>query len=105
MKPAGVSSSTEEYATLIEMVRFGPSAGNKQPWRIVKERDKNIYHFYIIEITGGYRRFPPLDIGIAVCHWDLTAEELGIKGKWAFSEPEIESEGYIYKLSWIGELS
>ena len=98
-----VQEAVGEYATLIEMVRLAPSAGNKQPWRIVKESDRNIFHFYTIELTGGYSVFPPIDIGIAVCHWELTAEELGIKGKWVFSKPDIPSEGYIYKISWNGE--
>ena len=85
------------------MVRLAPSAGNKQPWRIVKESDRNVFHFYIIEVTGAYAVFPPVDIGIAVCHWELTAEELGIKGEWEFSQPDIPSEGYVYKISWNGE--
>jgi len=90
----------EKYATLIEMVRLAPSAGNKQPWRIVKDPEENTFHFHVIEATGKYSVFPPIDIGIAVCHWDLTAKELGIKGKWEISRPDIPSEGFIYKISW-----
>lgn len=93
----------KNYETLFEMVRLGPSAGNKQPWRIVKESDEGIFHFYIVEVKGRYKPFPPLDIGIAVCHWDLTAKELGLKGKWDLCQPDIPSEGYEYKISWIGE--
>ncbi|MFW9820126.1 MAG: nitroreductase family protein, partial [Candidatus Thorarchaeota archaeon] len=37
-----------EYSKLLEMVQFSPSAGNKQPWRIIKETKKNILHFYTI---------------------------------------------------------
>ena len=98
-----VQESVEKHATLIEMVRLAPSAGNKQPWRIVKETDRNLFHFYVIEVTGNYAVFPPIDIGIAVCHWELVAEELGIKGKWEFSQPDIPSEGHVYKISWNGE--
>ena len=98
-----VEEAVEKHANLIEMVRLAPSAGNKQPWRIVKESDRNVFHFYIIEVTGAYAVFPPVDIGIAVCHWELTAEELGIKGEWEFSQPDIPSEGYVYKISWNGE--
>ena len=92
----------EEYATLIEMVRLAPSAGNKQPWRIVKDPEENTFHFYTIEATGKYSVFPPIDMGIAVCHWDLTAKELGIKGKWEISQPDIASKGFSYKISWQG---
>lgn len=98
-----VQETSEKYAILIEMVRLAPSAGNKQPWRIVKEPDRNVFHFYIIEVTGNYAVFPPVDIGIAVCHWELVAEELGIKGKWEISRPDIPSEGFDYKISWNGE--
>ena len=34
-----------EYATPLEMVRLGPSASNKQPWRIVREG--GAWHFYV----------------------------------------------------------
>jgi len=102
-----------DYATLIEMVRLGPSAGNKQPWRIVKEEGKNIFHFYVVQIPGKeglytrmrkieglYTRMRKIDIGIAVCHFDLTAKELDIKGTWEFSEPNIEAAEVKYVISW-----
>jgi len=92
-----------QYATLLEMVRLGPSAGNKQSWRILKESNREIYHFYHLEFEGNYRPFPPLDIGIVVCHWDLTAEELGVVGKWVFNQPEMISRGLTYTITWMGE--
>ena len=95
--------NAKKYETPLEMVRLGPSAGNKQPWRIIKETDKNIFHFYVVKAKGMYKPFPPLDLGIASCHWDLSVEELGIKGKWQFSHPEIPSEKVEYKISWIGD--
>ena len=98
-----VQEAADKHATLIEMVRLAPSAGNKQPWRIVKDSEEDTFHFYTIEVSGKYSVFPPIDIGIAVCHWDLTAKELGIKGKWEISRPNIPSEGYIYKISWHGQ--
>ncbi len=92
---------TEEYTELLEMVRLSPSAGNKQPWRIIKEIDKNNFHFYIVEGNKAYKKFPPIDIGIAVCHFDLTAKELGINGNWVFKNPQIAgTENLIYKITW-----
>jgi hypothetical protein len=45
-----------------------------------------------------------LDIGIAVCHFDLSAKELGMKGKWGFNEPIIERTKELkYIISWIGQ--
>jgi nitroreductase len=98
------------YATPLEMVRLGPSASNKQPWRIVK--DGNLWHFYL-QRTKSY---PPsfaskllkiadlqrVDMGIAMCHFELTAKELGLIGKWTIQEPAIKKPDELaeYTLSW-----
>lgn len=93
-----------EYAKLLEMVRLGPSAGNRQPWRIIKDLNKNIFHFYIVKGTGAYKPFPPIDIGIAVCHFDLVAKDLNIKGNWIFEDPHIPgAEDLLYKITWNGD--
>jgi nitroreductase len=101
------------YATPLEMVRLGPSASNKQPWRIVREGDA--WHFYVQR----NRNYPPglaarllkiadmqrVDMGIAMCHWALTAEERGLKGKWAIQEPVIPKLDALteYIVSWEPE--
>lgn len=102
------------YATPLEMVRLSPSASNKQPWRIVKEREAPVFHFYL-ERTPGYNRsekfflkvadLQRVDIGIAMCHFELTAREQGLLGKWVMSDPGITSlsEHTEYRISWIGE--
>ena len=97
-----------EYSELLETIRFCPSAGNKQPWRIIKAPNKKIFHFYTINPKDGrflrYSKFRPLDIGIAVNHFDLTAKELGIKGNWIFENPQIPgAEDLLYKITWIGD--
>lgn len=99
----------KEYFTLIENVRLGPSAGNFQPWRIVKEMNKNNFHFYVLytydRIGKMYNVFKRLDIGIAVSHFDLTAKELGVKGIWSFQQPNIsKSEELHYVISWLGDI-
>jgi len=101
-------STQTEYFTLIENLRLGPSAGNFQPWRIVKEPNEDNYHFYLLYIDDKmgkiYNVFKRLDIGIAVCHFNLSAKELGVKGKWSFEHPDISiSEDYRYIISWHGE--
>jgi hypothetical protein len=72
-----------QYAVPLEMVRLGPSASNKQPWRIIK--DKDVYHFFLCRTRGygvtGYD-MQKNDIGIAKCHFELSVNELGLKGKW-----------------------
>jgi len=98
----------KKYSTLIENVRLGPSAGNFQPWRIVKESNQNVFHFYIVysqdKIGLVYNAFRRLDIGIAVSHFNLSAKELGISGKWSFKQPDIStSEDFLYIISWKGK--
>jgi len=98
------------WAEPLEMVRLGPSASNKQPWRIV--RDGNSWHFYI-QRTKGYRegalnRFmgivdiQRLDMGIAMCHFELTAHELGLPGQWLCQEPDIQKPDALseYIVTW-----
>jgi nitroreductase len=100
-----------EYTTPLEMLRIGPSASNKQPWRVVKAG--SAWHFYL-QRTKGYRigsltRFfgvadiQRLDMGIAMCHFELTARELGLPGNWAKTEPAIAKPDELteYTVSWV----
>ena len=103
-----IQEKTGEFSTLLQMVRLGPSASNQQPWRIIKEVDKNIFHFYIVYSRSGnsqgYNIFRRLDIGIAVSHFNLSAQELGIQGNWFIDEPDIlGSEDFLYIISWKGD--
>ncbi len=95
-----------EYKTILDMVRIGPSAGNNQPWRIVKERERIAYHFFVKysedKRLSAYNQFVRLDIGIAICHFDLSAKELGIPGEWNFIDPDVNNpKGLKYVISWI----
>ncbi len=99
------------YALPLEMVRLGPSASNKQPWRIVK--NGNAWHFYLHRSRGYGDRslirlwtiadMQRLDMGIAMCHFELTANELGLAGQWVVDEPDIQTPGESthYTVSWI----
>jgi len=84
------------YTQPLEMLRLGPSASNKQPWRVV--RCGKDWHFYLQRTPNygkgtflfGMLRLADLqrvDIGIAMCHFELTANELGLKGKWEVADP------------------
>lgn len=95
------------YNKVLEMVRISPSAGNNQPWRIFKEDNRDIFHFFVkysnSKRVSAYNKFVRLDIGIAICHFDLSAEQLGISGKWDFIKPNSNiPEGLKYTISWIG---
>lgn len=92
------------YVTPMEMVRLAPSASNKQPWRII--RDKNNFHF-LLSRTKGYGvssyDLQKNDIGIAKCHFELTAKELGLKGQWVEIEDIDMKNEWEYICTWSGE--
>lgn len=79
------------YALPLEMVRSAPSATNKQPWRLVVCDNK--IHFFEKK-TKGYsnektRDIQKVDMGIAMAHFELGAEEAGIHGEWKIEDPGI----------------
>ncbi len=86
----------------LEMVRLGPSASNKQPWRILVSEDKSVYEFYLKRTpnySGNALGFDMqrIDMGIAMCHFQLSCDEMGFKGNWMIdtSKENIESKEYI----------
>lgn len=88
------------YAFPLEMVRLAPSAVNKQPWRISVE--EGAVHFYRKGIPAeGSIDMQRIDLGIALCHFDLAARESGLAGHIEISPPDIAMpEGLEYIASW-----
>ena len=86
------------YAGALELVRWAPSASNRQPWRIV--RTPAGWHFFL-ERTRGYGKgtllfavlrmadLQRVDMGIAMCHFELAAREAGLDGGWVRQDPGI----------------
>ena len=77
----------------LEAVRLAPSAVNKQPWRAVAS--KGTVSFYVKrnkgfgdEATGDLQK---IDLGIALCHFQLTAEEDGLKPELFLQDPGLET--------------
>ena len=71
------------YALTLEMLRLAPSASNKQPWRVIMTYNR--FDFFLSRTPGYHSTGFDLqknDIGIAMCHFELSALELGLKGKW-----------------------
>ena len=100
-----IPEKEKKFFTLLENVRLGPSAGNFQPWRIVREPNEDNFHFYILYTDNKmgkiYNVFRRLDIGIAVSHFNHTARELEMSGRWKFDDPKISKrEGLQYITSW-----
>jgi hypothetical protein len=89
----------------LECIRMAPSASNKQPWRIIKDQNQDAFHFYLRRTPGyenvvKYVKLQNVDMGIAMCHFELSAKELGLKGDWSVNEPQINSAGMEYITSW-----
>jgi nitroreductase len=93
-RPLGADESGA-LAPALEAVRWAPSASNKQPWRIVRGAGR--WHFYL-QRTEGYgkgllSKLSPMadvqriDMGIAMCHFELAARELGLPGTWELTDP------------------
>jgi nitroreductase len=107
----------EGFAQVLDLVRLAPSGSNKQPWRVVK--DGTTWHF-CLERTPGYggslatrllggkgAAFPDIqrmDLGIAMCHFDLALREMDMTGKWVVKEPSLEGRSTLteYVASFVG---
>ena len=108
-----------EYEQPLEMLRLAPSASNKQPWRIVRESTTLAasgaarWHVYL-QRTARYGRvrvgklsiadLQRVDAGIAMCHFELTAQEAGLKGKWVLEDPGLDRPNALteYIATWVG---
>lgn len=81
-----------QFCDALEMVQLAPSAGNKQPWRVVVCGDKA--HFYEKK-TKALSNNPlgdiqKVDLGIALAHFDMTLKENGINGCFDTKDPGFE---------------
>lgn len=101
------TTSAGKFSTALEMIRLGPSASNKQPWRIIK--DENTIHFYL-QATKGYSKglgfdIQRVDMGIAICHFDAIAVAQNIEGHFQ-KLPGYDNEkinGLQYIISFVGK--
>ncbi len=99
-----VPEETGAYREALENVRLAPSASNKQPWRIVYEQNRNTFLFYLSRAFG-YRHMrdvslQEIDIGIAMCHFELTVQELGLAGSWCQNDSAPQIKSWEYMASW-----
>ena len=83
------------FSIPLEMVHLSPSANNKQEWRVLLE--DNALHFY----KKPYPMFDSFDIGIALCHFELSCKELGIEGKFEILKDFPVNNEIKYVISWI----
>lgn len=94
----------------LQMVRWSPSATNKQPWRLVVDGGR--VHFFEHR-TKGYARestgdIQKVDMGIAACHFQIAAQDAGLVGTFMKSDPGIEAPeatDYVTTFAISGEVS
>lgn len=92
----------------LAMARLSPSASNKQPWRVIK--DSTGFHFYLHR-TANYPTQPydlqRNDMGIIMCHFELTARDLDLPGCWRIlgTDARPSLDGLAYIASWQSALS
>ena len=71
-----------DFVFPLEMLRLGPSASNKQPWRVLIKG--KACHFYEYREPGYSDVFSydiqSVDMGIAAAHFDFSAREKGLRG-------------------------
>lgn len=95
-----------DYVHAFEAVRLAPSAGNAQPWRVVRQGQD--FDFYVVSkkmyenrknqaIELGFN-----DLGIAQLHFDLVARKYGLKGRFIKKDKAPLDEAK-YAYSWVCE--
>ena len=81
------------FAEALEMVRWAPSAVNKQPWRAVVCEGR--VHFFEKRSKGLENELGDIqkvDMGIALAHFELTMKENGADGEFFADNPDCDAE-------------
>ena len=90
------------YLQPLKAVRLAPSASNKQPWRLLKDGEN--FHFYLCRNKGyGPSNFDIQlsDIGIAQCHFALTAADAGLSGRFDYLPSPPEAADWVYVTTFV----
>ena len=93
-----------KLSAALEAVRLAPSAVNKQPWRVVVCGDK--VHFYEKRSRGyvsdsGWD-VQKIDMGIALCHFELAAKECGLDTVFELEPPALSvRDDMQYIATWV----
>ena len=78
---------------VLEAVRLAPSAVNKQPWRVViRGNEAHFFEKRNKPKNDGEWDIQKIDIGIALCHFELAARESGISVEFMIDDPGIDRE-------------
>ncbi len=102
-----LNAEAGDYTLPLEMLRLAPSATNKQPWRVV--RRGKAFHFFMEHSLGtagaGSVDMQRIDLGIAICHFHLTALENHLSGAFERCLPsDLQlTPNTSYVTSWIAQ--
>ncbi|MDR3551617.1 MAG: nitroreductase family protein [Clostridia bacterium] len=70
----------------LEALRLAPSAINVQPWRIIKNDDGSFSFYEAVSQNQMGFDMHMIDMGIALCHFDLASCEAGHRGHFDFKK-------------------
>lgn len=93
----GDKDSKYPWRTVLEAVRWAPSAINAQPWRLLFGTDAVHLFSRPRRIT---LKYCPIDMGIALCHLELACQQLTIPGTIAEGEHP-QRKGWEYWVSYL----
>ena len=89
-------AESNTFAEALSMARLAPSAANKQPWRAVVIGDTVHFYEYKTMKDSPLGDIQKVDMGIALCHFDLTMQENGHTGAFVFEDPGLEVPEYVH---------
>ncbi|MBN8216991.1 MAG: nitroreductase family protein [Spirochaetes bacterium] len=92
-----------DWAPCLEAVRRGPSASNRQPWRVLRIAGE--FHFMLARnrlYDSAVREasLQETDLGIALSHFELAARQGGRPGGWRLDAPGLLSPPWEYIATW-----
>jgi len=98
------------WVEVLEHLRLGPSASNRQPWRVIMK--DGAFHLYLQRTRGYYQRYKSLigmedlqriDMGVAMCHFEMSAREQRLPGAWNVDDPGLAPLPDLteYVVSWV----
>lgn len=103
----------EPWSDVLEALRVGPSASNKQPWRVLKSGKESTptLHLYLEEdrlynSILGEIHLQNVDMGIAMRHLESACHALDLPGSWTRleAEPLHVSAPLSYIATWTSSL-
>ena len=88
------------FSEALELMRWAPSAANKQPWRAVVVGDSVQFYEAKSMNDSPLGDIHKVDIGIGLSHFHLALLENGVDGHFVFDDPDIAApDGVQYVVS------